>query len=189
MKFLLALLLGVLAVPAKATTIEGFTPSGNFQTVGVSDLGALYVNIVSTTPQHVITDTGSYTSIQGAVAVYGDDALQPVSVTGAFGAPVEVTGSFVATAGTAAVVVSGQISVTSGGIDVLAQDFTRKQSIICNNDPGATIWLGPFGTTTATGIPLGAGGCMSPDVPASFVGRLVGRSSSTVVNVSVLYFR
>lgn len=180
-KLLAALLLGaVLAIPAKATTIEGFTPSGNFQTVGVSDLGALFVTIVSTTPQHVVTDTGSViTSILDPVTVIGTPSSSPIPVYGPGGGPVAVSGSLVVHPSSATTQTNGQVSIGVTPFTILASNPSRVQSIICNQDPSLTVWVGDASVSKNTGIALGAGGCMSPDGPASFSGALFGISSTT----------
>lgn len=49
-----------LAGVSKATTIEGYTPSGNFQTVGVTDDGRLEIDISSNAFFHVIVDSGDH---------------------------------------------------------------------------------------------------------------------------------
>lgn len=182
--FLLAM--GSMTYLANATTIEGFTPSGNFQTVGVSDAGALFVNILSTTPQHVITDTGSY--ITGIV--------NPVQVYGVAGAPVAVTfstnsASFTVNAASATTPAVLRTNHATSQFALLSTNAARKQSIICNTDTGIILYYGPTGVTTATGAFLPPLACLSPDVPASFTGALFGISSaaSTGNLISVTTFQ
>lgn len=168
----------MLAGRAQATTIEGYTPQGNFQTVYVSDTGRLFVDIDSSTPQHVIVDAGTMTHITDPVQVFGVSG-GPVAVSGPSGSPIQVSGTFVASASTSSTVSSSQIGITATPFAILAIDVTRKQSILCNQDPTLTVWIGGATVAANNGIALGAGGCMSPDVPTSFTGALFGISSTT----------
>jgi hypothetical protein len=167
---ILVLALPFVSLPtAWATTIEGFTPEGNFQTVGVSDAGALFVDILSTTPQHVITDIGSQ--------VYVSSVGGTVAVTGVLGT----------TASTSTLSISAQVAVPGGDTIVYPADTTRKQGSLCNTSPAATLFIGPTGVTTTTGIPLPAGSCLSPDVPSSFIGALHAASTGAATAAYIYY--
>lgn len=181
----------------QAVVIEGTTPSGKFKTVGLDNEGHLLVAIgTGTVVSHVITDTGSVTNatIVGSVEVKGNSTAVPVPVSGALGGPINVTGSvtgtFSAAASTAATVTTSQPSFGPGESTALAADPLRKQSVICNNDPSVTAYLGPAGVTTGSGMALGAGGCMSPDVPASFTGQINAISTAaTTGKLGVMEFK
>ncbi len=180
------LLIGVASLfharPAGAVTIEGYTPSGNFQTVYVGDDGRLFVSIDSTTPQHVIVDGGTIT-VKNILS-------EPVQVTGLSGGPVSVTGNFTATASTATTSVSGQTNVGNVAAIVYPADNLRKQGVLCNNDlSGLTLWVGPGSVTTGNGLVLFSGACMSPDVPSSFIGSVYAVSSGPTVATSYIYFK
>lgn len=180
------------ASPASAVVIEGTTPSGKFKTVGLDENGNFRVATATSSIQIVITATGSVTSIPGGVSI-NNTALVPAIVQGSVtGVPLPVTGNFTVSVATAGVVTASQVPVAPTALEftILATASTRKQSIVCNNDSSLTVWLGPVGVTTATGIPLAAGACMAPDVPASFVGQMNGISSTTfnASAVSVMSF-
>lgn len=179
---------------AWAVVIEGTTPQGQFKTVGLDSQGRFQVNISSGVAYRVITDTGSVTNITNTVTVkgsspnglviQGDPGGIPVPVTGALSGTISVTAS------TAAAITSSQPNIVTTPFTILGVDPNRKQSIVCNNDPALTVWLGNASVATTTGIPLGAGGCMSPDVPASFTGALFGISSATTSgNMGVIEFK
>lgn len=169
---------------AGAVVIEGTTPSGKFKTVGLDEQGNFKVAVGTGTPYHVITDTGSViTTVVNPVEVKGNLAAVAVPVTGPGGGPVPTSttfsGTVVVAASTSTSVTSAQVSIGIVAFTILSADATRKQSVLCNNDPnGLTVWIGDSGVTTATGIGLGAGGCMSPDVPTSYIGTLFGISSA-----------
>jgi len=179
------------AVNSQAIVIEGTTPQGTFKAVGLDSSAAFRVAVSTGISYHVITDTGSHTTVDNIVEIKGGAANTPVPVSGAGGGAIAVTGSFTATTSTAGIVVAAHFNIATGGVSVLAIDATRKQSIICNNDPsGLTAWLGPSGVSTANGIPLAAGACMSPDVPSSFVGELVAVGTAAATgSISVIYFK
>jgi len=179
------------AATSQAVIIEGTTPQGTFRAVGLDAQGHFLVaSSTSGVPTHVITDTGSVVAIPGVVRVEGAVSATPLPVTGPAGGPVAVTGSFQASASTAGIVNSAQVAIGSTAFPILAADVTRKQSIVCNGDESLTVWLGPAGVTIGTGIALGAGGCMTPDVPASFTGALFGISSATTSGkVGVMTFK
>jgi hypothetical protein len=148
-----------------ATTIEGYTPSGNFQTVFVSDSGRLFVSIDSTTPQHVTVDGGTLTHITDPVQVTGPGGV-PINVT----IPGGVTANVVAS--TATTSTSAQFNVGMGGSVCYPAIATRKQGVLCNSSDTANIYIGPLGVTVLSGALLGPGSCYSPDVPAAYVGSL-----------------
>jgi hypothetical protein len=161
--------------PAAAVTIEGQTPSGGVQQVGVSDTGALFVDILSTTPTHVTVDGGTIT-VKNIID-------QPIQVIGGSGPPVTVTGTFTAAASTATVMVTGQVLVTSGGCSTIyPADLAKKQGCFCNDDPnGLNLWFGPASVTTpSNGKLLPAGSCACPDSPASYISDVCGASTTTV---------
>lgn len=197
MKRILGSMLGAvaalfLAASAQAIVIEGNTPSGQFKAVGLDNQGRFNVNIATGSAYRVITDTGSViTTIQNPVEVKGNALAVPVPVSGAGGGPVPVSGAFSVSASTVATPVTAQVNHTAVAGVKLPSDPQRKQSIICNNDPSLTVWLGAAGVNTTTGIPLAAGGCMSPDVPASFIGDLYGISTMTALTgtISYIYFK
>ncbi len=178
------------ASSARATTIEGYTPSGNFQTVGVSDLGAMFVDILSTTPQHVTTDPGSVvgiTSVTATVPIKGVAGAEPVPISGT----VSVISTVTVVASSATVPASAVFSLNGAtAVQILSADAARMQSIIRNTDPSMTAWIGPAGVTRSNGMPLLAGETMTPDVPASFRGALFAVSSTTAQGqVTTLTFK
>jgi hypothetical protein len=178
--------LGVVSQFAHATTIEGFTPEGNFQTVGVNDQGALYVTLVSTTPQHVVTDTGSFiTTIQN-----------PVQVTGVGGGSVAVFGAFTLTGSTitatqplTTVPTAAQVVVNGTPAIVYPADAARVNGNFCNLSSTVTIWLGGSGVAPGTGAPLFPLACGSADVPGSFTGNLYGVTTGVSVTSAYIYYK
>jgi len=197
MKRLLGSLLGgilalFVAATAQAIVIEGTTPNGQFKAVGLDNQGRFNVNIATGSAYRVITDTGSViTTIQNPVEVKGNASAVPVPVSGAGGGPLAVSGAFSVAASTVGTVVTAQVNHTALASIKLPSDAARKQSVICNNDPSLTVWLGAAGVATNTGIPLVAGACMSPDVPSSFIGDLYGISTMTALTgtISYIYFK
>lgn len=165
---------GVLAPRARAVTIEGYTPSGHFGTVGISEAGSLYVDILSTTPQHVVTDPGSVTTIVSTVPV-SIVSPNPLPVTATFSGNIQVGAS------TATTITTGHFTCTSTAAQIIAANSSARQSLVCNSDLTVTVFVGPSGVTATSGIALLPGTCLSPDVPSSFQGALscITASAST----------
>ncbi len=151
-----------LALVAKATTVEGYTPAGNFQTVFVSATGRLYVEQSSGVLTHVVVDSGTI------------DVGNTVAVTGPASAPVAVSGNLTATvsASTGATITTGQFNLNPVAIQVFAASTVRQQSLLCNNDAVMNAFVGPSGVSVNNGLQLPPGTCFSPDVPSSFQGAL-----------------
>lgn len=159
-----------------AVVIEGYTPSGNFKSVGVTENGELAVQNDTATAQHIIVDTGTATVAQGPAGV------SPWLVRTVGGIAVTVQAS------TAAHVQQNQFATSTLATVIFPADANRVQGVICNTDPGATIWLGDSSVSQINGLPLLAGNCFSPDVPASFQGDLYGVSSATS-HGAYIYFK
>lgn len=142
----------------QATTIEGFTPAGQFQTVGVTADGRLQVTNSSITA-HIVVDAG-----QGggtAVIVQNSSVTTPTAAT---------------------------FSVNSTPAVCYPAVSNRSQGIICNVDPSVTIFIGgPSATTSANHMTLTPGSCLSPDVPAPFTGALTCVSTAAALG-NYLYF-
>ncbi len=179
----LAVLSAFHARPAGAVIIEGYTPSGNFQTVFVSDTGRLFVEIDSSTPQHVIVDGGTIT-VKNILS-------EPVQVEGIGGAPVAVSGSFTATASTSTTMVTGQHNATGSASSIYPNDNARKQGCLCNGDSVNPIWTGfTVAVSSLTGFRLPAGACECPDVPSSYIGAIFGVTDGTsTVSTSFFYVK
>lgn len=63
---------------ANATTIEGYTPQGEFQTVGVSSTGRLLIDLSTSAIIHVVVDTGT-------IVVSAAVSTQPFTAQGTLG--------------------------------------------------------------------------------------------------------
>jgi hypothetical protein len=171
----ISLLLALLASPARAVTIEGFTPLGHFKTVGVSELGELKVISSTGTQQHVIVDTGSVTAFQGGTWT---TTIGNVTIPG--GLTVNASTSALTVANTAAV--SGVAGV------VYPADAARKQGALCNSGPDTDIWIGPASVAVGAGLKLHPGDCYGPDNPTAYIGALYGVSTAAAT-VSYIYHK
>lgn len=165
-----AALLIFAAISARATTIEGYTSQGQFQTVLVTNPGRLQVDTSTGIPQHVISDSGSVSSVT------------------VLNTPLPVSGNITVTASTAATITTGQITPTTLGVVVFAANSSRLQSNVCNDDPSANVWIGAAGVTTTSGFKLIPGRCTGPDVPASFQGALTAITTGTASANAVSFF-
>jgi hypothetical protein len=170
-KFIGALFLGLaLVCTARAIVIEGTTPAGKFIAVGLDANGNFKVTSASST-SHVIVDAGTTT------------------VTGPGGGPVIIVGAVGVVLSSAAVPVTAQTSFSGGSAVVVYPAFAgTRQGNLCNTDPSSTVWLGGAAVTTASGIPLLAGGCMSPDVPSVYQGAIYGISTAAA-HTAYIYYR
>lgn len=162
----LVLALSLFGARAHANTIEGYTPSGTFATVGLDAQKNFKVAISSLTALHVIIDSGTV-SISGGNIVAHQQAGE----------------SYVVTASSVQTTVSAQVTINTLSGQFLPADAARKQGVLCNNEDifGNTtiMYIGPPGVSTADGLPLQAGSCYSPDVPESFTGELDAVSTAT----------
>lgn len=160
--------------PAHAVIIEGFTPSGDFRTVAVSDDGRLLVATSTGVAQAVF-----FTSTQPVLAQ--QFGIWTVALSSAI--TVEVGTEVTVTASTAATGTQAQTDCTNVASAIMPAASTRKQGILCNQDASANCWLGNSGVTTSNGLLLGPGACFSPDGPSSYVGSIFGISSGPVVEI------
>ena len=178
------------ARPAHANTIEGFTPSGNFQTVGVTEQGALDVSISSGVPFHVVVDSGNINAFQAGpwniniAGVVPSGGSLPVEVANtAFTISVPTITVNIGTVTTSAPIstftIYGVVSLASVTPTIIyPADPARKEGTICNIST-STIWIG--GDTTVsntTAPPLPPGACYSPDNPSSYTGVIYGYSNN-----------
>lgn len=173
MVLLKAVILALFLAPAcHANTIEGFTPSGKFKTVGVSEAGRFFVDTATGIAQHVIVDTGTVTATQAAGQVY--------NVATSVGVAVTVVPS------TSTVVVSAAGVATAVPSIVYPADANRTQGVLCNTDPSGNILVGNGVSQSQVLFP---GSCLSPDVPSAFTGSITGVSTSASVTWSYIYFK
>ncbi len=89
-----------------------------------------------------------------------------------------VTVSSVTAAPGAATIVSGQVSVSTTGVLVAARTG-RRSVIVKNTDTATTIYIGPSGVSSSTGMPLKAG--ESTSVNTSAVLHAVSASGTVTV--------
>lgn len=153
----LSVLILAAALAAKivqATTIEGYTQAGVFQTVGVSNDGRLNIDLSTDALVHVIVDAGVIISSAAK-------ARTPFTAQG---------------------------TLTTAAVEIYPADNMRKQGIICNTSGSENIWLGDPSVTVANGNLVEAGICMSPDVPAAYVGALSAISTTTTATWSYIFF-
>jgi hypothetical protein len=147
-KLLLLALLLVLGGKAQAIVIEGQTPQGTFQAVGLDTQGDFLVAVSSVIPYHVVVDSGSTTNITVSQSSSTSSGVKNMALTPFLIMPVR---------------------------------FNRNQVIVCNNDAGINLWVGPASVALGAGFLMTPGSCLSPDVPTSFVGALYGISSATAL--------
>lgn len=160
--------------PAHAVIIEGFTQSGDFRTVQVSDDGRLLVATSTGVAQAVFfTSTQPVNAIQQGTWTVGLSS----GITIAVGTEVTVVAS------TAATGTQAQVSCTNVAAVILPAAATRKQAILCNQDGSSNCWVGNSGVTAGNGLLMGPGSCFSPDGPSSYVGSIFGISSGPVVDI------
>jgi hypothetical protein len=170
------LMLAVAYHLAPATVIEGYTPSGNFKSVGVTEDGQLQVQNSTSVAVHVTVDTGAITI---TLPTGPGGSPIPLVVTTPAGQQVEVKASTVAT------VTNACGSSNASASLAYPSDINRTQGVLCNEDTFNYIWLGGSGVTVGppadvgNGLALPPGGCLSPDMPASFVGQLFVISTDT----------
>ncbi len=85
------------------------------------------------------------------------------------------------TASSATTQVTGVTTLTAGTTaEIYPADAQRTQGIVCNDDlTGLQVFYGAPNTSTTT-YKLMVPGCLGPDGPQSFTGRIVGVSTATV---------
>jgi len=163
------------AIRAGAVMIEGVTPTGELQTVGLDSSGRFQVATASGNVQHVIVDGGTVT-----VKTDPLDSLN-VNITGGSVSVVSTTPINVVFSTSASSCVS---LVTNGGTlngtsVIYPADPARKQGIICNTS-NYSLGALEIRIGDSSGPILLPYGCFSPDGPGSFIGSLVGVSTTAV---------
>lgn len=161
----------LLSSRARAVTIEGQTPSGGVQQVGVTDEGQLQVNLNN------VTLTVSSFNIAG----------QPISVYVTSGTVTVATGTITAVPPVTTSTSEGNGSNAGGsGFEVLPPSSSRLNSCITNEcgtplaNCGAYMRVGDASVSATVGYPILPGGSYCPDDPGSFQGELYGASTAPV---------
>lgn len=170
----LAVALGFAAGPVvEATVIEGFTPSGQFVTVGVSETGRLLIDIssIGVAAAVVFPSSQPVTAFQGST---------PWVVTST-GIPVTMSGSLVVSPTTSTINATTQVSVTSAGQTLCSASATRLGCMFCNQSPSINVYWGTTGVTTGSGLLLEPGSCASPDTPTITKSAVVAITTTTAV--------
>lgn len=156
-----------LIFPAQLThaeTIEGYTPSGQFRTVGLDSQGRFQVATDSGVAQHVIVDGGTLT--------VRNTPGTTMNVTGPGGGPISVAGGFTVAPSTAATMVTGCATMTGTAVLVYPADSARKQGFVYNTDSAITVNYAFTGGVSNTDPPLAPGGSIQPDTPSSYIGEI-----------------
>jgi hypothetical protein len=166
--------------PARAqsqTIIQGQTPGGEFQSVGVSTNGFLFVVTSTGAAQSVsIIQSIPYQVYLATTPPSGGATLNPVTV---ISAPA-LTGTFTSQASTAATISTAQFSIDTSPEEICPVSMTRSRSRLCNADPSHIIYIGNSGVTITSGSPLFPNTCDTVDNPESFQGGVFAVSSATL---------
>src|SRR3989304_4545354 len=128
------------ATKANAVVIEGFTPSGQFVTVGVSDDGRLLISVSTGVAQTV-----TFASTQPVTAFQG---TTPWIIQSTVAVSVVPLGSFSVTPTSATINVTTQVNVTSAGQTLCAASTTRLGCFFCNQSASIHVFWGTTGATT-----------------------------------------
>lgn len=189
-KILLALALALFAGKAfsqSATQIQGITPEGGFQTVGVTDNGFLQVSYVGSTTTLTAVQIAAPLPLPVGIATSSNNVT--VDNTSAAPVPVQIFSStLTATAQTTTATTYGAGSNAGGGsaFSVIPANPSRVNSCLINecgtiaNGCAAYMRLGDSGVTTSTGFLLLPGATYCPDNPGSFQGQLYAASTAPV---------
>ncbi len=183
---------------SRAVIIEGFTESGNFRSVLVSDDGRMLIAastgvsqavfFISSQPVNSFQATTpwivAFNSTQPVEAFQGTDPwfvqfISSPAVTSFQGTDpwiVQQAGPItldeVSQVSTAATLSNTNFTVNAVAVEVLAADQTRKSSLVCNDSTLSAFFGFTVGVTTANGKFLPPGACYSPDNPIAYVGAL-----------------
>lgn len=185
--------LSLCAGVALATTIEGYTPTGTFQSVFVSDDGRLFVETSSGVAQ-AVTVVGGTVAVQntqgGSLTVNATIDGEPIEVncisgcSGGGGVPVA----------SMTVTVSAQGSSVGGGVsfELIAANANRKSFSIRNTSDltgmVTVLYIGPVGVDENDGMPLFPGESYDPAGPhATFTGALSGNSTGSVTWATIYH--
>lgn len=166
----LAAILG-LCRQTQATVIEGFTSSGQFVTVGVSDTGRLLIDISSIGVAAAVV----FPSSQPVTAFQG---TSPWIITSTAPLQMSPVGSFSVMPTTSSISGTAQVAVTSAGQTLCAASATRMGCFFCNQSPSINVYWGTTGVTTGTGLLLEPGSCASPDSPTITKSAVVAISTA-----------
>jgi len=165
------------AAAQSQTIIQGQTPGGGFQSVGVSTQGYLFVTVSTGLATTVsIIQSVPYAVYLATTPPSGGATLNPVSI---ISAP-ELTGTFTTHPSTASTISTGQFSIDTTPEEICPTNTNRLRSRVCNSDPGAIIFIGNSGVTAATGSPLFPHTCDTVDNPEIFQGGIFAVSSATL---------
>jgi hypothetical protein len=165
------------AVISRAVVIEGFTPSGQFVSVQVSDNGELRVAGSTSIAQAVFfLSSQPVNAFQASYPWYVASGSVPVNVNvQGFGG-----GAFSVLASSCGVVANTPYSISTLQTKVLDTNVNRCSSLLCNWDASMNVWLGPLGVSASNGQMLGPGACLSPDNPIRYSGIMYAVSTGAV---------
>jgi hypothetical protein len=111
-----------------------------------------------------------------AAPSYGNNTSEPLSLDGSGNLRVNVgAASYVP----AAINSTGQVSVTSSGVTIIAANTSRQAVVITNTSSTVTAYIGASGVATTTGYPLAPGASITLPTTAAIYG-IVSSTAATV---------